>query len=133
MIKMVARRMVMSSSASDEVTQRLNKTWHDIEKAKKGKRWNDDVSSMQSALDQEGIQIAVLEVFSRPRVNGMAERLKMIPGASLDLTGLDPDDNQPWDFSNPKKRAKAIDLVASKESLLVIGSPMCKAFSRWQN
>ena len=60
-------------------------------------------------------------------------RLKMIPGASLDFTGLDPDDNQPWDFSNPKKRAKAIDLVASKESLLVIGPPTCKAFSGLQN
>ena len=84
---MVARRgidrMVMSLSASDEVTQRLNKTLHDIEKAKKSKRWNDDVSSMQSALDQEGIKTAVMEVFSRPRVNGMAERLEMIPGASL--------------------------------------------------
>ena len=61
-----------------------------------------------------------MEVFSRPRVNGMAERLTMIPGASLDLTVLDSEDNQPWDFSNPKKRMKAIDLVASKESLLVI-------------
>ena len=60
----------------------------------------------------------------------MAEKLKMIPGPSFDLTGLDPDDNQPWDFSDPKKRAKAIDKVLSKESLLILGAPMCKAFSR---
>ena len=30
--------MVMSLSASDEVTQRLSKTWHDVEKVKKNKK-----------------------------------------------------------------------------------------------
>ena len=84
---------------------------------------------MHKALKNEGIESAVMEVLSRPRVNGMAERLKMIPGASPDLTGLEPDDNQAWDFSDPKSRTEAIDKFLSKESLLVIGSPTCKAFS----
>ena len=35
-----------------------------------------------------------MEVFSKPRVNGMADRLNVIPAASLDLTSVDPDDGK---------------------------------------
>ena len=41
---------------------------------------------MHRVLKEEGIGNAVLEIFSKPRVNGMAEKLGIIPGASLDLT-----------------------------------------------
>ncbi len=69
--------MIMSLSAShevtDEVTKRINKTLHDIEKAKKSKKWTDDVDAMHKALKKEGIERTVMEVFSRPRVKGIAE------------------------------------------------------------
>ena len=42
---------------------------------------------------------SVMEVFSKPRVDGMADRLGIIPGASLDLTSIDPEDGMPWDFN----------------------------------
>ena len=63
----------------------------------------------------------------------MAERFKLIPGLALDLTTFDPDDQLPWDFDNPEKRRKAKQLVQTRRSLLVIGSPMCSAFSQLQN
>lgn len=88
---------------------------------------------MHEALEREGIGSAIMEVFSPPRVNGMAEHLGIIPGMSLDLSGCDPDDGEPWDFNNEAKRKKAMDKVLAKEALLVIGSPMCKSFSKLMN
>ena len=73
-----------------------------------------------------------MEVYSPVRVNGMASRLGMVPGLSLDLTTNDPDDGQPWDFSRKDKRDKVMDKILNKEALLVIGSPMCRMFSRLQ-
>ena len=88
---------------------------------------------MNDALAREGIGSLVMEIFSPARVNGIAARLGMIPGLPLDLTTNDPDDGQPWDFNVKEKRNKALDMVLNKEALLVIGSPMCKAFSQLQN
>ena len=88
---------------------------------------------MHEALKKEGIHNAVMEVFSQPRVNGMAERLGIMPGLSLDLTGVDKDDGQPWDFNVKAKRDKAMDIVLGKQALLLIGSPMCKSFSKLMN
>ena len=96
----------------------------------KCKKWSDDVDKMHEALRREGIGSTVMEIFSPTRVNGMASRLGIIPGMSLDLTTSDPDDGMPWDFNDPQKRTKALDMVLGKAALLVIGSPMCKAFSR---
>ena len=88
---------------------------------------------MHEALEREGIGSTVMEIYSPPRVNGMAERLGIIPGLSLDITGCDPDDGKPWDFNDPKKRAKAMDMVLGKRALLVVGSPRCKSFSKLMN
>ena len=63
----------------------------------------------------------------------MAQRFKLIPGLALDLTAVDPDDGLPWDFDNPEKRAKAKQLVQTRKSLLLVGSPMCSAFSQLQH
>ena len=63
----------------------------------------------------------------------MASRLGIMPGLSLDLSGNDPDDGRPWDFNDKRKRDKAMDMVLGKRALLLVGSPMCKAFSRLQN
>ena len=75
----------------------------------------------------------ITEVYSPPRVTAMAKRMSMIPGFALDLTQLDPDDNKPWDFNDPEKAAKAKQLIKDKKALLVIGSPMCSAFSQLQS
>ena len=45
---------------------------------------------------------------------------------------MDPDDGQPWDFNDPRKQRKAVNKVLKERSLLLIGSPMCPAFSQIQ-
>ena len=115
----------MSLIPDRTIQKRINQTWHDIENKRKNKCWKDDVESMHEVLRKEGIGNAVMEVFSQPRVNGMAERLGIMPGLSLDLTGIDKDDGQPWDVNVNAKRDKAMDLVLGKKALLLIGSPMC--------
>ena len=56
----------------------------------------------------------------------------MAPGMAFDLTVNDPDDGLPWDFSRKDKRDKARRLLQRFRPLLLIGSPMCTAFSTWQ-
>ncbi len=87
---------------------------------------------MHQALNREGIGTPIMEVFSKKRVNGMADRLGILPGMSLDLTGTDPLDGMPWNFNSKEKRNRAMDMVLGNEALLIIGSPMCKAFSKLQ-
>jgi hypothetical protein len=62
----------------------------------------------------------------------MAELMGLIPGMALDLTTNDHD-GKPWDFNIAEKRERAMSLVKSKKALLIIGSPMCSAFSQLQN
>ena len=45
----------------------------------------------------------------------------------------DPDDGQPWDFNVRAKREKAREILRKQRPYLVIGSPMCTAFSSWQH
>ena len=49
----------------------------------------------------------------------------------MDLTENDVD-GKPWDFNVKEKRDKARKLIQRKQALLVIGSPMCSAFSQLQ-
>ena len=95
--------------------------------------WEDDVRKMEQAPTEEGIGSAIIEIYSPTRVNGMAARAGIVPGLSLHLTTCDPEDGLPWDLNGPNRRKKALDKVLGKEALLLVGSPMCKAFSRLQN
>lgn len=78
------------------------------------------------------ISAAIHEIYSPKRVNAIAELMELIPGMSFDLTTNDVD-GKPWDFNIEEKRTKAEGLVREKKALLVIGSPMCSAFSQIQN
>lgn len=71
------------------------------------------------------------EVYSPPRVNRIVVELGKVPGMSLDLSVVDPEDGMPWDFNNPEKAEKARRIVQDKRAILLIGSPMCTAFSAW--
>ncbi len=77
----------------------------------------------------------VSEVYSPPRVTKELRekpRKHLIPGFALDLTVTDPDDGQPWDFSRESKRTKARALLRKQRPYMLIGSPMCTAFSSWR-
>ncbi len=58
---------------------------------------------MHDIFSSERLGIPIVEAYSSIRVNGMARRLGMIPGFSLDLTTNDPDDSKPWDFNSKGK------------------------------
>ena len=50
---------------------------------------------------------------------------------ALDLTTADSD-GKLWDFDDKVMRDRAMQKVKDERPLLVIGSPMCTAFSTWQ-
>ncbi len=95
-----------------------------------------DIDSLCQELKMLGLfsvkRNDVSEIYSRPRVTAYAARLGLSPGFALDLAVVDPDDGMPWDFDNPNKCAKAKRKVQLKKPKLLIGSPMCTAFSQLQ-
>ena len=82
-----------------------------------------------------GFKRLVSEIYSPPRITAELRKRKsryLLPGFALDFTVIDEEDGQPWDFSKEEKRAKALRLVRTDRPYLLIGSPMCRAFSTWQ-
>ena len=56
----------------------------------------------------------------------------MMPGLALDLTTCE-ENGRPWDFNDADMRAKAEKRVDDEQPHLLIGTPMCTAFSNIQN
>ena len=76
----------------------------------------------------------VAEVYSPARVTAAAKllpELKLIPGFALDLTTTDTD-GRAWDFDEQEMRDRAMKRVKEDKPQLLVGSPMCTAFSTWQ-
>ena len=76
----------------------------------------------------------VSEIYSPPRVTAAAKLLpglRIAPGFALDLTQVD-ENGEPWDFDREDQRQKALAMVEEQEPMLLVGSPMCTAFSAWQ-
>ena len=105
--------------------EETNKIKNDIENLK------DDIKKMNDALTKEGFSTSIIEVYSPKRVTGMGDMLGLMQGMALDLTNCDEDGNA-WDFTKKAMRDKAEQMIIDKKALLVIGSPMCSAFSRLQ-
>ena len=61
----------------------------------------------------------------------MLPELKIIPGFALDLTTADAD-GLAWDFDEKEMRDRALERVRREQPMLLVGSPMCTAFSTWQ-
>ncbi len=84
---------------------------------------------------RRGIRRLVTEIFSPPRVTKLMREIKtrhILPGFAFDLTVVDPDDGKPWDLSKKEKRDKVRRLLRRHRPYVLIGSPMCTAFSTWQ-
>ena len=141
-----------SSSAVDRHTDdnEAQEEWHgDIEMGFVGFMRDPESSALLERLgyvedeDEFVAQIGndnkhvVSEIYSPPRIT---QELKirrskfrnLAPGLAFDLTVKDPDDGQPWDFSLKSKRDKARRILQESKPILLIGSPMCTAFSTWQ-
>ena len=79
----------------------------------------------------KALRAVVSEVYSPPRVTAATKllpELKLIPGFALDLTTADVD-GRSWDFDDKEMRDRALAKVRSEKPMLLIGSPMCTAFS----
>ena len=81
-------------------------------------------------LTAEGVDVA--EIYNPPRVTAKASQFGLMPGFALDPMVNDPVDGKSWDFTDPEKRERARELRKETKPTLLIGSPMCKAFSRLQ-
>ena len=77
-------------------------------------------------------KIEVAEIYSPPRVIAMAQKMGLRSGWALDITTTDVD-GRAWDFNQLEMRNRAIRKVLKDEPLLLIGSPMCTAFSQLNN
>ena len=71
----------------------------------------------------------VSEIYSPPRVTAIADQFGMRPGFALGLNVNDPFDNKPWNFDDPEKRKRAKKPLHQQRPMLLVGSPMCRAFS----
>ena len=124
--------VIYEVTADEELVKRMRERSTEGEvKLKKSRCWDDEVKKMNEALTEEGFEHSIIEMYSPKRVNGMAELMGIIPGMSLDLMTNDVD-GLPWDFNISEKRERAERLVREKKALLLIGSPMCSAFSQLQ-
>lgn len=92
---------------------------------------------MSEQLDVVMIQLLVnkikaAEVYSPPRVAEMARKMGLKAGWSLDITTTDHDGRK-RDSNDTEMRNRAVRKLFKDEPLLLIGSPMCFAFSRMNN
>ena len=69
--------------------------------------------------------VDVTEVFSPERVNKLASRFGLVPGASMDLT-------TGYDFNLEADRRKAWKEIKKSNPYVIIGSPPCTMFSNLQ-
>ena len=74
----------------------------------------------------------ISEVYSLPRVTHELGRQRLPSGTALDLTTGD-EEGRPCDFSVKERREEARRRIERGNPWLLIGSPMCKAFSRLLN
>ena len=98
------------------------------------KLYKEDISGkiQSKALAQIG-DYSIVELYSPPRTSALAEKYGISNKGSFDITENDPDDNMPWDLNKKEKRDKVRNIIRICKPTLVIGSPMCTAFSSLQN
>ena len=76
----------------------------------------------------------ISELYSPPRISALARELPkfgIAPGLALDLTTCNSE-GEPWDFSKSRMRDEAERLLDEQKPVLLVGTPMCTAFSTWQ-
>ena len=84
---------------------------------------------------RRAVKHLVSEIHSPPRATAAAKllpELRCVPGFALDLTVKD-ENGMAWDFDVAENRRRARERVEVEKPLLLVGSPMCTAFSAWQH
>ena len=128
---------------TDEPLRELMKMW-DAGLQKEAKEANGEIMSLIGHLGGssaryrrergKAIRAIVSEIYSPPRVSAVAKMFPsygILPGFALDLTTHDHDGRH-WDFDEDEMQRRAWEKIEKEQPLLLIGSPMCTAFSAWQ-
>ena len=112
----------------EETRGHVKKAIHSIQQQMKMEHC--DVSNQLDATMLKMLigKIEMAEVYSPPRVTEVARKMGLRAGWSLDITICDKDGRN-WDFNNVEMRNRAVRKALTDEPLLLIGSPMCTAFS----
>ena len=132
----------VSQDPEEDMRQLMNVLTRDARK--EVKNCNEEILRLVSALggsthrykreQRKGIRAVVSEIYSPPRVTKATKllpELNVIPGFALDLTTADSD-GRLWDFDEKEMRDRALKKVREEKPMLLVGSPMCTAFSTWQ-
>ena len=91
-----------------------------------------DAAKRRSSVHHDG-KMDIAEVYSPPRVTETAAKMGLKPGWALDLTQVDEEDGQRWDFSVEAKRKKAKEKIKNDKPFMLIVCPMCGPFSSASN
>ena len=65
------------------------------------------------------------EICPPPRVASLAHRYNLRAGFALDLTVIDEDDGEPWNFDDDAIQAKALRRIDEQDPRLLLVSPEC--------
>ena len=74
----------------------------------------------------------ISEVYSPPRLAKIAHEYGLLAGTSFDIT-MNDETGMPWDFDMPSQRQRCRERIEKEKPKLLVGSPMCTAFSIIQN
>ena len=90
-------------------------------------------SNTEQKFDRDMMELLITnmqaaEVYSPPRVAAMARTMGLKAGWSLDLATQDHD-GRPWNFNALEMRNRAVRKIIEDQPWILIGSPMCTAFS----
>ena len=98
------------------------------------REYKEDISKRkQDKILNRITEQSIIEVYSPPRVSEVAKKYGITSHGSFDITVNDPDDQMPWDLNLKSKRDKVLKIIRECKPSVVIGSPMCTAFSTLQN
>ncbi len=84
---------------------------------------------------RKAVRNMVSEIWSPPRITQLLSKLPtcaLVPGFALDLT-VDDENGEAWDFDRKYQRDRVMARVRRERPKFLVLSPMCKAFSSWQN
>lgn len=120
----------------DVITEeQANEKLHQVRKATQHVRQQPEMKMDNIGSRLNGVMLAMLksqmdvaEVYSLPRVAEIGRRMGLNGGWSLDLTTCD-NDGRMWDFNQKDMRNRAIRKLLKDQPTLLIGSPMCTAYS----
>ena len=124
---------IISIGYHNERVGHNRKTIHNMhQREKQGTQPGIETQFNQTMLHMLRANMEVAEFYSPARVIQMAREMGLRAGWGLDHTTTD-DDGRAWGFNSVEMRNRAIHRALKDRPLLLIGSPVCIAYSTMNN